>query len=73
MKITIPPRKKDVSVTVNPLVVDVKHAAALLNVSDRTVWKLAKGGTLKTVRVGGRVFFPIKAIESFVAGEPVQN
>ena len=71
MKITIPPKKQEEPV--KPLVVDVKHAAGLLNVSDRTVWKLAKSGTLKTVRVGGRVFFPLAAIHSFINGADTEQ
>ena len=48
------------------LAVSVREAARLLSVSERTVWTLAKRGILRSVRVGGRVVFPVSDLKSYL-------
>jgi excisionase family DNA binding protein len=53
-----------------PLLVDVKEAARLLGVSDRTVWSVtAPRGTLPCVRVGGRVLYSPDTLREWVRSQ----
>ena len=51
-----------------PLAVSAKQCAAMLSISERLVWQLAKNNTLKTVRANSRVLFPVSGIEAFLNG-----
>ena len=43
--------------------VNVTEAGRILGVSDSTVWRMIRRGTLPTVRKGGRRLIPRKALE----------
>lgn len=48
------------------LLVDIREAAKLLGVSERTVWQLANDGAIVTVKIGKRgVRYSRKSIEAF--------
>lgn len=68
MKINIPaPRKSVVTPAVpEPLAVNVKEAARLLAISERTIWTLAKTGRIKAKKIGGRTVFPLDSLRSFL-------
>ena len=51
-----------------PLLLTTRQTALLLNVSERTVFSLAKSGQLKPRRIGRRVLFPRAMIEEFARG-----
>jgi len=51
-----------------PLAVDVKTAAQLLGLSQRSIWKLVERGELRVRKAGRRVIFPIAAINDFLDG-----
>jgi excisionase family DNA binding protein len=48
------------------LTVSVKEAAAMLGLSQRTVWSLKEKGKIAVCRIGTRVLFPVKELERFV-------
>lgn len=49
-----------------PLLVDIREAARLLNVSQRTVWQLASEGKITSVKIGKRgVRYSYKSLQSF--------
>lgn len=49
-----------------PLLVDIREAARLLGVSQRTVWQLANDGAITAVKIGKRgVRYSRKSIEAF--------
>jgi len=50
------------------LAVSVKEAAALLSVSERSVWNLAKRGEIQSRKIGTRVVFPLASINAFLNG-----
>jgi len=51
-----------------PLLVNLRAAARLLCMSERTAWTLAKRGELRTVRIGRRMIrFSIADLRTFVA------
>ena len=49
-----------------PMAVDVKTAASLLSISERTVWKLVERGELSVRKAGRRVLFPVASIDAFL-------
>lgn len=54
-----------------PLLVDIKEAARLLGVSERTVWQLTNDGKLKSIAIGKRgIRYSFKSLQEF-AGEKV--
>lgn len=50
-----------------PLLVKLPVAAKLLGLSEKTVWTLAKSGTIPSIKIGASRRFPVAAIESWVA------
>ena len=58
-------RKSDV-VSMEPLLIDVKEVARLLNVCERTVRTLTKNGELPVVKLASRVLYSIKDLIEFV-------
>ena len=64
-KITIPPAQHDLE----RLGVSVKTAAKMLDVSERTMWTLAKEQKIRTARVGTRVIFSVESLREFVGGK----
>ena len=57
---------KSPDVAFQPLAVSVKEAAALLSVSERTIWSLAQRGEIKSRKIGSRVVFPLASIRAFL-------
>jgi excisionase family DNA binding protein len=55
----------DVS-SVEPLTVDVRTAAKMLNVCERTIRNLTKNGVLPVIRIAGRVLYSREALIEFV-------
>lgn len=53
---------------VRPRTTNAAGAARQIGVSEWLVRKLAKGGTLRSVRAGGRLLFTQEAIDEFLAG-----
>ena len=49
-----------------PLAVDIKAAAKLMGLSQRTVWKLVESGELRVHKARRRVIFPLTAINDFL-------
>jgi excisionase family DNA binding protein len=45
------------------IAVGVKEAAALLSVSVRTIYRMAKNGSLPSVLLEGRRVFPVEALK----------
>lgn len=68
MKINIPhkPTASPPSAVPEPLAVNVKEAARMLAVSERTIWTLAKTGRIKSKKIGGRTVFPFDSLRSFL-------
>jgi len=64
-KITIEPAKQDIE----RLGVSVKTAAKMLDVSERTMWTLAKEQKIRTSRIGTRVIFSVESLREFVDGK----
>ena len=58
--------KKDDVLNVEPLTVDVKTAAIMLGVCERTVRNLTKRGILAVVRLGSSVRYSRKFLHEFV-------
>lgn len=57
---------KPTTTPVEPLLVDIREAARLLNVSERTVWQLANDGAITAVKIGKRgVRYSRKSIDAF--------
>jgi len=50
-----------------PLVYNVRQLAAVLDVSTRSIYALAKRGEIPYVRIGDRLLFPRAAIEQWLA------
>jgi predicted DNA-binding transcriptional regulator AlpA len=49
------------------LLVNVREAARMLGVSERTLWAISRPrGTLPTIRVGRRTLYAIKDLESWI-------
>jgi hypothetical protein len=59
--------------------VSVAKAAAMIGVCERTIWKLAKAGAIRSVRIGTRCIFSVQSIRELVDGkahlgqEPTEN
>lgn len=49
------------------IVVSVRHAAALMSISERTMWELIKRGEIPTVRLGHRVLVARADLEALAA------
>jgi excisionase family DNA binding protein len=54
------------NLAVEPLLIDVKTAAKLLNVCERTIRTLTKRGELPVVKILGRVLFSRDALTEFI-------
>ena len=70
MSIKIAPRKasKPSDVATQPLAVSVREVAAMLSVSERSVWNLAKTGKIQSRKIGARTIFPLASIHEFLNG-----
>jgi len=55
------------AVAVLPLLVDVRQAAKLMNISAGTVRNLVLRGELRPVRLGRRVLFSVEELRRFIA------
>ena len=53
-------------VTSQPLLLNVTQVAAMMGVSDRTIWRRIREGALPAVRLGGRVLVKREDLEAFV-------
>lgn len=49
----------------NRVLVDVREAARLLNISTRTLWTLTDCGELPSVRIGSRVLYRLETLCQF--------
>lgn len=58
--------KKNAITEIEPLTVDTKTAAAMLNVCERTIRTLTKRGELPVIRIMGRVLYSREDLEDFV-------
>ncbi len=58
---------RDVRAGSDPLLVDVRRAAAMLGVSQRTLWTLTHDGTIPVVRIGSRVLYDPQDLRAFIA------
>jgi excisionase family DNA binding protein len=56
----------DASTNAGTRLLDVKEAAAFLNVSTRTLWSMANSGELPSVRIRRRVLFDLRDLEAFI-------
>ena len=65
----IKPLNTPSSMSALPLAVNVKTAAQLLGLSQRSIWKLVDRGELRVRKAGRRVIFPIAAINDFLDGQ----
>ncbi len=53
-----------------PVAVRLKTAAAMVEMSERTLWgHIHPRGTLKAVRIGGVLLVPIDSLNSWIAGQ----
>lgn len=52
--------------TAAALAVDLKTAAKILCVSERTLWAWARRGAVPSVRIGRRRVFPVRALEEWL-------
>jgi excisionase family DNA binding protein len=50
---------------------DLRTAARYLGVSDRTLWTLAAGGRLPSVRIGRRRLFDPRDLDEFVQRQKI--
>ena len=64
-KIPIQPEKQSIEY----IGVSVKTAAKMLDVSERTMWTLAKEQKIRTARIGTRVIFSVESLREFVDGK----
>lgn len=55
------------------LLFDMKSAARMLSVCEKTVWTLIRSGRLKCCRIGSRVLLSRTALEAFVTQQEVQQ
>lgn len=55
--------------TVPPLAVSVREAARLLGVSEKSVRNWTAQGKLHARRIGGRVLYSMKELETFLASD----
>ena len=54
--------------------VSAVKAAAMIGVCERTIWKLAKVGAIRSVRIGTRCIFSVQSLRELVDGkEPAKN
>ncbi|QYK49412.1 MAG: helix-turn-helix domain-containing protein [Phycisphaeraceae bacterium] len=51
----------------DPALLDLHTAAQRLGLSHRTVWEMAKKGTLPTVRIGRRVLINARALDKWIS------
>ena len=61
----IPPKEPQ---EVERIGVSADDAAVMLGVSVRTVWKLAKDGTVRTSKIGRRTVFSVQSLREIVDG-----
>lgn len=62
-----PPETSDAITNAGLRLLDVKEAAAFLNVSTRTIWSMANSGELPPVRIRRRVLFDVHDLEAFIS------
>ena len=63
------PEKQDIE----RLGVSVKTAAKMLDVSERTMWTLAKKQKIRSARIGTRVIFSVESLRAFVDGQVIDS
>lgn len=69
MQVVIPKqRRKARPEAIDRWAVSVREAAALLSVSERSVWNMAKRGDIQSRHIGGRVVFTVDSIKAFLEG-----
>jgi hypothetical protein len=56
-------------VVVSPLAVDEQQAAAMLGISQRTLWEYRKSGEIPIVRIGRLVRFDVEDLKRFLASK----
>ena len=55
------------------LAVDVRAAAALLSISERTLFSLTKSGAIPCVRIGRSVRYSIESLRGWLAQQETQT
>lgn len=55
--------------TAEPLAVNERHAAKLLNVSPRTVFNLTASGKLRSFKIGTRKLYSVASLQKFIADQ----
>ena len=53
--------------------ISVEAAAVQLGLGRTAAYALVKSGRLRHVRVGMRILIPVRALEEFLAGDPVDS
>jgi excisionase family DNA binding protein len=49
--------------------VNLQKAAAMLDISDRTLWRLAKEGKVPHKRLGKRLIFSVDELRKFISAD----
>jgi excisionase family DNA binding protein len=57
---------RPISPAATPLLVDARTAAAMLTISERTLWQLAHDGELPTVRIGRAVRYDPRDLRDLI-------
>jgi len=52
--------------TIQPMLLNTRQTARLLNISERTVFALTKSGELPSVKIGRCLRFSVSDLEAFV-------
>ena len=52
---------------IEPMLLNTRQAATLLNISERTVFSLIKEGKLPSVKIGRCLRFSVADLETFIA------
>ena len=74
MSIKISPRKPTQPPITERLAVSKKEAAAMLNVSERSLDNWRRDGKIIARKIGSRVLFPLESLRAFISGiEPTDN
>lgn len=53
--------------TIEPMLLNTRQTAKLLNISERTVFSLIKEGKLPSVKIGRCLRFSVADLETFIA------
>jgi len=75
--IRIPARtspKSEQTEDVEHIGVSVAKAAEMIGVCERTIWKMAKAGAIRSIRIGTRCIFSVQSLRELVDGKkPAEN